>query len=143
MAKNGKNSEPDRKARPWVTVCVVTQGIATDKYLVGWHKRHGWVFPGGRVNPFERLHDAAKREFIEETGMSLGGLSRLGVFEVIDEGADHHSIIVAYVGVVKSGTPKAKDDLGKLEYRALDELEQDDSTAEVTLRILGRLRPQQ
>jgi ADP-ribose pyrophosphatase YjhB (NUDIX family) len=49
-----------------------------------WLVRHtylsGWFLPGGGLNKWESLDQAARREAREETGAELGEISLLGVF---------------------------------------------------------------
>jgi ADP-ribose pyrophosphatase YjhB (NUDIX family) len=47
-----------------------------------------WAFPGGAVDINERVEDAARRELIEETGLSAQSLEFFGVFS----GADMYHI---------------------------------------------------
>jgi 8-oxo-dGTP diphosphatase len=42
-----------------------------DDFVMVRHRRRAWEMPGGRVDPGETVHQAAAREFTEETGMLL------------------------------------------------------------------------
>jgi 8-oxo-dGTP pyrophosphatase MutT (NUDIX family) len=39
-----------------------------------------WCFPGGAVEPGERVEEAVQREVLEETGLTVDGLELFGVF---------------------------------------------------------------
>jgi 8-oxo-dGTP pyrophosphatase MutT (NUDIX family) len=41
---------------------------------------HLWGPPGGSTEPGERVEDAAKRETLEETGLTVGEMTLFGVF---------------------------------------------------------------
>lgn len=73
-----------------------------------------WAFPGGHVEPGERLEDGALRELMEETGLtaSLSGL--LGLYDVIRRDAEGtvtiHYVIACYLGTAGQGEPVAASD---------------------------------
>ena len=86
-----------------------------------------WTLPGGRVEPGERLDEAAGREVLEETGLRVRVLSQAGVIEraAPDGGIfEIHSFLAEYTG----GEPVAADDAGGVRWATPDDL----STLELT-----------
>jgi 8-oxo-dGTP diphosphatase len=73
-----------------------------------------WSIPGGLIEVGERAADAAAREALEETGLTVEILSRLDVVDKIvrDSGGDvrYHFIIIDFHARPLSGEMRAMDD---------------------------------
>ncbi len=82
-------------------ICVITYLLDGDKVLLIDKKRGlgtGYVnAPGGHIEEAELADDAARREFKEETGLTIGTLSRRGelFFQFKDGLAEHAYVYVA------------------------------------------------
>jgi len=70
---------------------------------------HGWALPGGYVEYGERVEDAARREALEETGLTILGLSLLGVYSDPNRDPRQHNLSTTFYGIAE-GTPVADDD---------------------------------
>lgn len=83
-----------------------------------------WSIPGGGLHYSERLEDAARREVMEETGLSIriGGL--IGVFEAVPDGGpdfDRHVVMIDYWAEWEVGEPVAGDDAAAAEFAPIEE----------------------
>lgn len=62
-----------------------------------------WGIPGGKVDPFEPVADAVRREVEEETGLRLGEMTLLCVSDLIDREAGYHWVAPAYLAEAFEG----------------------------------------
>ncbi|AWB10555.1 8-oxo-dGTP diphosphatase [Thermodesulfobium acidiphilum] len=72
-----------------------------------------WSLPGGVVEKGEKLKDAIKREFLEETSLSVEVIKLLTVYEKIDLQEDkigYHYVILLFLLSLTGGSLKANDD---------------------------------
>lgn len=75
-----------------------------------------YALPGGFVDVGERVEDAARRELREETAVTAGELTLVGVYS--DPGRDPrgHTVSVVYWGRVTAANAKAGDDAAAVEW---------------------------
>lgn len=64
-----------------------------------------WAFPGGFMNIDETTADAARRELEEETGLVVGELHRVGVFDAVERDPRERIITVAYYTILNKPVP--------------------------------------
>lgn len=80
-----------------------------------------WSLPGGRVEPGERLADAAAREALEETGLRVNVISEVGTLErATPDGGVFE--IHCFVAEHRGGEPFAGSDAGAVRWATADEL---------------------
>jgi ADP-ribose pyrophosphatase len=92
-----------------------------------------WSVPGGLVEVGERVKDAALREAVEETGLNVEIVERLGVVDKIVRDHEgrvmYHFIIVQFLARFIGGEAKAMDDALEVRWVTLPELPSYELTA--------------
>lgn len=129
MGARSKQKHTYEYPRPALTVdvAIVTREAQSRVLLIRRQKEPfagSWALPGGFVDENEKLGDAARRELVEETGVSGANLEQL--YTAGDPGRDPRGwvVSVAYLAQVDPGAvkPVAADDAGEVGWFPLDEL---------------------
>lgn len=82
-----------------------------------------WVFPGGKIRPFESIRCAAARELAEETGLDVEIGEQIGAFEIVQPPDEHRIIIYSWARPIGGvGTPAS--DVSELKWCTRQELAQ-------------------
>lgn len=77
-----------------------------------------WSFPSGFVERGERVEDAARRETLEETGLSV----ELGPVLTVISSPGEPVVLVVFPAIDVAGEPCAADDLAEVRWWSLDAL---------------------
>lgn len=129
MSTKGDQKYTYEYARPALTVdvAIVTREARPRVLLIRRAKdpfAGSWALPGGFVDENERLSDAARRELVEETGVTAADLEQL--YTAGDPGRDPRgwTVSVAYLAQVDPAElkPVAADDAQEVAWWPLDEL---------------------
>jgi 8-oxo-dGTP diphosphatase len=65
----------------------------------------GWALPGGFVEEREQVRDAAPRELAEETGLEVGALELLGVYDTPGRDPRGWTVSVVYMTTMPAEQP--------------------------------------
>lgn len=129
-----ENVYRDGRMRPVCTSCSMTTYLdpklavavligRENEVLLGRRGAHTrepgkWSFPSGFVERGERVEDAARRETLEETGLTV----ELGPVLTVISSPGETVVLAVYPAVAFSGEPSADDDLTELCWFPLENL---------------------
>jgi 8-oxo-dGTP diphosphatase len=97
----------------------------TNRILLGQRnkdpQRGSWVIPGGKIQAFESIAEAAARELEEETGLMVQVDDQFRAYEIVNRPSEHRIVIYSWARVT-GGTLKASDDLSAVRFFSSEEL---------------------
>ena len=82
-----------------------------------------WALPGGFLRMDETAEEGARRELLEETGMT-GTIAELGVFSDVDRDPRERVITIAFYALCRTSEVKGGDDAAKAEWFPVNKLPQ-------------------
>lgn len=98
-----------------------------------------WVLPGGKIEPFETIEEALRREVAEETGLQVTVTGQVGTFQIIDPDKNEHRVIVYSWAEPASGNVSPASDLSELAWVTADQARRLDLT-EIVRQVLTYAR---
>jgi 8-oxo-dGTP diphosphatase len=121
--------DSDAYPRPMLTVDVVVLAAAeTSRRVLLIQRgnppfRGSWALPGGFVEEGEQVLEAAPRELLEETGLRVGGLRLLGVYDTPGRDPRGWTVSVVYLARVSGeAAVVGADDADDARWFAVDHL---------------------
>ncbi|WP_455208614.1 NUDIX hydrolase [Kaarinaea lacus] len=97
-----------------------------------------WCIPGGKVRYAETLQQAAEREILEETGITIRAGKPVYAFDIIDTENNEepvHYVVIDLQADYLSGDPHARDDVDDVAWFGKDEIDQE-NVQELTRNFL-------
>lgn len=105
------------------TISVATIILHDGKVLIGKDTKGQWRVPGGAVNQFEKVQEAAERTYKETTGVDIKAEHILFVSEIIDvPNAEHRVVVYAYGQYAGGEAAQQSDSFTDIRWQDVREL---------------------
>jgi 8-oxo-dGTP diphosphatase len=118
------DSREPRARGPVLTADVLITPEDGSRRLVLIRRKHpppGWALPGGHVEVGETVEQAAAREALEETGLTVRLVRQFHVYSDPRRDPRRHTVSVVFLGRA-SGEPSGSDDAAEAAWFAHDSL---------------------
>ena len=110
MATESSSSGPTPPRNPFPTVDVIVErGEGRILLIRRKNPPEGWALPGGFIDYGESSEDAARREVLEETGITVLLTELLGVYSRPGRDPRFHTMSVVYIGRSRDQTVAGDD----------------------------------
>lgn len=107
--------QPVEKHRnPFLTVDIIIEVTGGIVLIERKNPPHGWALPGGFVDYGESLEEAAVREALEETGLTIKLKDQLHTYSDPQRDPRHHTVSTVFMATAE-GVPTGGDDAARAE----------------------------
>ncbi|MDA0120026.1 nucleotide triphosphate diphosphatase NUDT15 [Vibrio sp. T11.5] len=99
----------NKEVRVGVAAVILREGRVLLGERIGSHGAHTWATPGGHLELGESIEECAKRETLEETGLSVDSFTKLGFTNDVFEKEGKHYVTLFVVASCSSGEPEVME----------------------------------
>ena len=97
------------EVRVGVGVIMLRNGRFLLGHRIGSHGAETWAPPGGHLEMGESIESCARREVLEETGLKIGAVKKLGFTNDIFEAEEKHYVTLFVVASCDEGEAKVME----------------------------------
>jgi len=99
----------NKEVRVGVATVIFRDGCILLGERIGSHGSHTWATPGGHLELGESIEECAKRETLEETGLVVDSITKLGFTNDIIEKENKHYVTLFVVASCAGGEPQVTE----------------------------------